>query len=347
MNDPDVGVAAGDEYVLRLSGVCKKFADIQAVRDLNLEVAHGEIVSLVGPSGCGKTTTLRLVAGFEKLDTGTIELSGHLGGEDGAPGVGLVFQDGALFPHLDVTGNAGFGLHKLPKPERADRIREVLEMVGLAGMGNRKPHELSGGEQQRVALARALAPRPALMLLDEPLSHLDPHLAGRLGDEILEIIRSSGAAAIWVTHDQQEGLSVADRVALMEAGTIRQLGPPAELWRRPADAWVAEFLGYGDVINGEVHDGNLRTALGEVRVTGMADGQTAKALVRPEDVSMADGGCPGTIVRSFFSGSDDVYYIRLENGERVRCRQPAGAEYSKGDTVRVWLVSESLPTFLE
>jgi len=249
---PGNGARADDGFILRIRGGSKTYGEIQAVRDLDLEVAPGEIVSLVGPSGCGKTTTLRLIAGLEKLDSGAVELGGRIGRQGRPSGIGLVVQDGALFPHLDVAGNAGFGLHRLPKPEREGRIREILDLTGLAGMAARKPHELSGGEQQRVALARALAPMPALLLLDEPLSHLDPHLAGRLGDEILEIIRSSGAAAVWVTHNQQEGLSIADRVAVMEGGRIHQVGLPAELWRCPVDAWVAEFLGCGDLIGGQV-----------------------------------------------------------------------------------------------
>ncbi len=332
---------------LRLRRVSKAFGSVRAVAELDLEIAPGEVLALVGPSGCGKTTTLRLVAGLERPDAGVIEI----GGRDATPAppedreVGFVFQDYALFPHLDVAANIAFGLHRLPRSERHGRVREVLAMVGLESKAGHGPAQLSGGQQQRVALARALAPRPRLLLLDEPFSNLDPQLRRRVRHEVLAIVRSSGAAALWVTHDHDEGLAVADRVAVMDAGEIRQVGTPFEIWRHPIDAWVAGFIGCGDLLPGRVEAGRVRTTLGEVEAFDLPEGRPAQVLVHPEDVAIDSSGAPGVVVRRHFSGTDNVYCIQLENGSTLHCRQPSDVEMANGTRVGVALKSRSLAVF--
>jgi len=303
----------------------------------------------MGPSGCGKTTTLRLIAGLEYGDSGSIEVAGvnctALPTE--RRGVGLVFQDYALFPHLTVAGNIGFGLPRRPKNVRTARVEEMLELVGLQGLGERLPSELSGGQQQRVALARAIAVEPALLLLDEPLSNLDPQLRRQVRHEMLSIVRSSGAAAVWVTHDHDEGLIVADKVVVMKDGLVRQSGTPSEIWRQPADAWVASFIGHGDLIPGEVRNDRVVTALGNVMAGGLPEGSAVQVLVRPADVAIDPGGHPGTVVRRHFSGNDNIYCVQLTAGRLLHCWQPGNTEIPRGTEVRLRLSSDSLAVFGE
>jgi len=332
---------------LRLRGASKSYGTTPAVVDLDLDVAAGEIVSLIGPSGCGKTTTLRLVAGLERLDRGTVEIDGvdcsHL--SPNRRRVGFVFQDFALFPHLTVGENTAFGLKSLPLCRRIDRVREVLDLVGLGEMMARMPNELSGGQQQRAALARALAPSPSLLLLDEPLSNLDPQLRRQVRHEILSIVRASGAAALWVTHDHDEGLIVSDKVVVMHSGRTKQSGTPSEVWRNPGDAWVAAFMGRGDLLPGTVAGGVLRTALGDVRAAELKEGALGEVLVRPEDVMLDDRGHPGVVVRRHFRGSDNIYCVQLEAGGLLHLLQPAHIEIARGEAVTVSLASEELPVF--
>ena len=242
---------------IRAIGVHKAFAECRAVDGVNLDIETGEIMALLGPSGCGKTTMLRLLAGFERPDQGCIQLDGEIiaGGRTFLPPekrrLGMVFQDYALFPHLSVRGNVAYALGR-----RGDRSRvdEVLELVGLGELAERAPHELSGGQQQRVALARALAGTPSAVLLDEPFSGLDAALRARVRGEVREILRRAGVTALFVTHDQEEALSLADRVAVMCDGRIAQVGTPEEVYGRPESRWVAEFLGEADVLPGTVSD---------------------------------------------------------------------------------------------
>lgn len=349
----ETGQIALSAPALRLRGLSKSFGSLWAVRDLDLEVGPGEIVALIGESGCGKTTTLRLVAGLEMPDAGTVEIAGR--DCSSVPperrGTGLVFQDYALFPHLDVAANVRYGLYRLPRAQRRLRMREVLELVGLEALERRMPVELSGGQQQRVALARALAPSPSILLLDEPFSNLDPRLRRQVRHDVVSIIRSSGAAALWVTHDHDEGLIVSDRVAVMNAGGLRQVGTPADIWWRPADAWVAGFIGHGDLIAGRVESGHVSTPLGQVALrdgqkAGLAEGRQVQVLVRPDDVVLDRRGHSGVVVRRHFSGSDNVYCIRLhEEGELLHFRQPASVEIPRGTTVAIRLGADSLPVF--
>lgn len=330
-----------------MTAVTKTFGDVAAVRDLDLTIMPGEVVTLIGPSGCGKTTTLRLVAGLEQPDSGEIRLGGNSAVRlpTEKRGVGFVFQDYALFPHLTVRANVGFGLHRLPRSQRRGVIDQTLRMVGLTNLGDKLPRELSGGQQQRVALARALAPRPGVLLLDEPFSNLDPELRRHVRHEVLSIIRKSGSAALWVTHDRDEGLIVADRVVLMENGSVRQAGSPSDLWNRPADAWVAGFIGHGDLVAARVSQGFASTELGPVAAPGLPEGSAVKVLVRPEDVIIDPKGARGTVVRRHFSGSDNVYCVELESGGLLHCKQPSGVEISRGTEVTVKLASEALPVF--
>ncbi len=291
---------------LKVADLHKSFADVGAVRGVDLQVASGEILALVGPSGCGKSTLLRMVAGLAEADSGAIEIAGKLV-EDGrtrvAPerrSVGLVFQEHALFPHLSVNDNIAFGLRDLAKSEHRTRVAEMLEMVGLPGFGDRFPHELSGGERQRVALARALAPRPGLMLFDEPFASLDHNLRVQLRADILSALRSTNTAAVFVTHDQREALAIGDRIAVMRSGRVEQLGSPAAVFHTPADRFVAAFMGEVSFLPITGTNGSTGTVLGPIPSASADD---AWAMVRPDDVefSPSDAGS-ATIVSTEYSG---------------------------------------------
>ena len=278
---------------LVLERVSHRFGNVHAVDDVSLTVGTGEIVCLVGPSGCGKTTLLRIAAGVEELQHGRVQIGGQVvAGAEAATvapedrGVGLVFQDYALFPHLSVLENVTFGLDRLRGAERRARAREVLEQVGIAALAEAYPHTLSGGEQQRVALARALAPRPRIVLLDEPFSGLDARLRNRVRDETLHLLKNGGASTLMVTHDPEEAMFMADRIALMRAGRLAQVGTPADMYYHPVDVFVAEFFGEVNRMAGIVEGGQVSTPLGTVTVNGVADGTPVRVLIRPEDLQL-------------------------------------------------------------
>jgi iron(III) transport system ATP-binding protein len=255
-----IGAGANSRPFLSLVGLTKRYGNATVVQGVSLDVARGEFLCVLGPSGCGKTTLLRLVAGFETADTGLIQQAGEeisaLPPE--ARNFGIVFQSYALFPNRTVSGNIGFGLETLPmtRAERSGRIGELLALVALEGHAEKYPSQLSGGQQQRVALARALALSPGLLLLDEPLSALDANVRSNLRDELRQLQRRVGVTSIMVTHDQQEALSIADRVVVMNAGRIEQVGAPAELFHRPANLFVARFLGEINALPVNAIDGN-------------------------------------------------------------------------------------------
>ena len=309
--------------MIRLEAVTKRFGETSAVADASLCVDRGEVVALLGPSGCGKTTLLRLIAGFERPDHGTVTVAGR---EVASPGawvapearrVGMVFQDYALFPHLSVAANVGFGV---PRRERPARVPELLAVVGLSGLESRYPHELSGGQQQRVALARALAPSPELVLLDEPWSNVDPFLRETLRAEVAEIIRPLGVTVLLVTHDREEAFSLADRIALMRDGTIVQEGTAEELYFNPASRWAAEFVGAANVLAGLVVGGRVETALGAFPANG-APREHARVLIRPELLELepsANG--PAEVVAREFRGHDVFYRVLLDGVELVSQR---------------------------
>lgn len=305
---------------LELRDLTKRYAPHHpAVLDgVSLSVHEGELLTLLGPSGCGKTTLLRLVAGFERPDGGSV----HLGGKVAADaqhwtpperrGVGMVFQDYALFPHLTVLQNVTFGLSGLRgRAEREARAREVLGLVGLTVFEKRHPHQLSGGQQQRVALARALAPRPRLLLLDEPFSNLDAALRHSTRQEVRAILRRAGTTALLVTHDQEEALAFSDRVIVMRGGRVEQIGTPEQVYREPATAFVASFLGRSNLVAGTAHGDRARTPIGDVALVTPATGAVLVS-VRPEDLRISrDGvGTPATVTAREYHGHDATYSVR-------------------------------------
>jgi len=334
---------------IRVRDLLKAFGPVRAVDGVSLEVAEGEVCALLGPSGCGKTTMLRLLAGFEAPDAGSIALGGEVvasGGRVLPPErrrVGMVFQDYALFPHLDVAGNVGYALGRRRRdPARVD---EVLELVGLPGLGARMPHELSGGQQQRVALARALAATPRVVLLDEPFSGLDAALRARVRGEVRQILQRAAVTALFVTHDQEEALSLADTVAVMHEGRIVQVGTPEEVYGRPATRWVAEFLGEADVLPGVARDGWAEFELGRVRAaTAAPSSGEVEVLVRPEAIALSSGPGGGlrpsveaVVVEREFFGHDQLVHVELPSGRRLRSRSLSHPVWHPGDRVRVQL----------
>ena len=318
------------DVAVRLSDVSKAFGDVTALESVSLELPVGTMLALLGPSGCGKTTALRLISGFERPDAGTVEVNGRRVASPMAMvpperrRVGLVFQDLALFPHLNVRANVAYGIRR--DPDQRVRADELLELVGLSADAGRMPHELSGGMQQRVALARALAPRPDVLLLDEPFSSLDQAMRTQLRAEVRQILREARQSAIFVTHDQAEALTVADRVAVMARGQVLQVATPELIYAEPATPYVATFVGVANLVPGEVHDGVARTRLGSVSIAGGPAGRTeghALCLLRPEHFSVQeapDGPADVSaweVIDRRFSGSEILLELRARDGERL------------------------------
>ena len=318
--------------VLSVQAVGKTFEPgAPVLRDVSLGIDAGAMVCLLGPSGCGKTTLLRLIAGFEEPDAGTIALEGR---QVSAPGrvvapekrqVGMVFQDYALFPHMTVAQNIVFGLYRRPASHRRRRLADLLQLVGLEDMGRRYPHELSGGQQQRVALARALAPGPQLLLLDEPFSNLDVNLRRQLRHEMREVLRQTNMTTVLVTHDQEEALSFADHVAILDAGQVVQYGSPEALVQNPAARFVAEFLDLGCFLPAEVRDDCIVSELGVCPVgpdtpnviTGQ---QRVDLLVPPECVTVCEngGGIRARVTQVVFQGTRKIFTVRLPSGFQLQ-----------------------------
>jgi iron(III) transport system ATP-binding protein len=332
--------------MIRLDGVTKRFGATTAVDEASLCVERGSVVALLGPSGCGKTTLLRLIAGFESPDAGSVEVAGR---RVAGPGtwvpperrrVGMVFQDYALFPHLTVAENVGFGI---PRRTRAGRVGELLSVVGLGELGRRYPHELSGGQQQRVALARALAPAPELVLLDEPWSNVDPFLRESLRAEVTEIIRPLGVTVLLVTHDREEAFSVADRIALMRDGGIVQEGTSEEIYFSPVSRWAAEFVGAANVLTGRVAGGLVETAVGAFPANGASANAAAQVLVRPELLELEpDPSGAAEVVGREFRGHDVFYRVRLDGIELVSHR-PSTEVVPLGSRVSIRLHDGRVP----
>ena len=339
----------GSGAALECSGLSKSFGSVQAVSRLDLAVTEGRILALLGPSGCGKTTTLRLIAGFEQPDEGEIRIGGRIVSTSTTVvppekrRFGMVFQEGALFPHLTVEQNVAYGLRKVS--DHAGRVTDALELVGLCGMRRRLPHELSGGQQQRVALGRALAPRPELLLMDEPFSNLDANLAQQLRRDVAEIIRDSGVTTVFVTHDQDAALHVGDQVALMNQGKVEQVASPARIFHAPETRYAAEFLGSVDFLPVDVIDGRLTSELGPLgRVSvpadwsGERDRPVLEFMIRPDCIECSldpDGGA--VIIDREFRGAFYLYRVRLASGTQVSCLMSHIAEFSVGDSVSVRL----------
>jgi spermidine/putrescine transport system ATP-binding protein len=340
----------------------KRFGDFTAVAGINLEMPSGEFFSLLGPSGCGKTTTLRMIAGFERPTEGQILLDGV----DMAQvpphkrNVNTVFQNYALFPHLTVEENVGFGLRykKATKQEMKERVGQALELVQLTGFEKRRPSQLSGGQQQRVALARALILNPAVLLLDEPLGALDAKLRKRLQIELKALQQEVGITFVYVTHDQEEALTMSDRIAVMSQGHVEQVGPPQEIYEAPATAYVADFLGVSNLMDGEgggAGDGGCRVQLGDFALVagqGLSDVRgAAKLTIRPERVDLQPSGTtganriPGMVERVVYVGSVLHVFVNLAHGERIQAWVPndgAEATFAQGTPVSVHLPQDAL-----
>jgi len=334
---PSPSTVGDADVVLELDGLGKSYGSELVVQDLSLSVREGEILTLLGPSGCGKTTTLRLVAGLERPDTGAVRLNGRsVSGSSFVPpeerGVGVVFQEFALFPHLTARENVAFGLKDRPDDEMRERVDDLLELVDLTDQGDSYPDQLSGGQQQRVALARSLAPEPEILLLDEPFSNLDVDLRVEMREEVRRIIKETGVTAVSVTHDQEEALSISDRVAVMNDGQIEQIGDPEGVFQHPESRFVAAFLGYASFVPGYVSGEVVETDLGTVsrdQIHGLApeyDHTRIDLLVRPDDVSVRSLGCGdesrsscGRVVARRYLGPTFLYEVELDTGESIQC----------------------------
>ena len=324
----------------------------EVVRGVHFSLAQGVIGCLLGPSGCGKTTVLRCIAGFEAVRQGVIVIDGRT---VCAPGVmlppeerrvGMVFQDYALFPHLSVAGNIGFGLRALPRAESEARVRELAELVGLSGELARYPHEISGGQQQRVALARALAPRPDLLLLDEPFSNLDVDLRERLSHEVRDIIKASGATAVLVTHDQYEAFAMADEVGVLNEGTLQQWDAPYNLYHRPANRFVADFVGQGVFLPARVlGPDQLGIELGVLKGV-FQEKENLEVLLRPDDV-VHDDAAPtqAEVVHKAFRGAEILYTLRLASGRKVLALVPSHHNHALGERIGIRLDVDHVVAF--
>ena len=330
---------------LRVSDLTVRYGDVVAVDGVSFDVGGGTLAALVGPSGCGKTSILRAIAGFEMPARGTISIGGDTVVsatsfvQPERRRIGMLFQQGALFPHLDVFENVAFGLRN---GER-DRAIDTLRLVGLEDLRSRRPHELSGGQQQRVALARALAPRPRLLLLDEPFAALDAPLRVRLRADIREILKETGTTAVLVTHDQEEALSIAEQVSVLRAGKILQTGTPREVYEHPLSTDVANLVGDANLVEATISGGRVSTPLGTL-ATSAKDGPCI-VRVPTESIVPSESGARGVVAASHFYGHDVVDEVRLDDGRLVRMRLPQSTG-EPGTVVRIGLKPQEYRVFL-
>ncbi len=335
---------------LTVTGLTRSYGGTPVLTGVDLHVPTGTTTALLGPSGCGKTTLLRIVAGFDDPDAGTVELGGRVvaGSGRGVParrrGIGFVPQEGGLFPHLDVAGNVAFGLPRRLRRDRG-RIAALLALVGLdAALADRAPHQLSGGQQQRVAVARALAPEPSLVLLDEPFSSLDAALREDTRRAVVEALRTTGATAVLVTHDQAEALSTADQVAVMRGGALAQLADPRTLYREPRDLDVAAFVGEAVVLDGVAAGGWVASELGELALGRPCPDGPVRVLLRPEQLRLADGpGVPARVCGVDFYGHDARIELLLTSGLRVSARAEGADLPVAGSDVTVAVQGAAVP----
>jgi len=331
------------DLAVELKDVTKSYEAKKVIIDkLSLELKKEEILVLSGPSGCGKTTTLHLIAGILKPDEGSVKVEGSVvSGTQWVPPeqrpVGMVFQDYALFPHLSVEKNIGFGLKGLDKDRKKEIIEKNLKLVGLSAKKERFPHELSGGEKQRVALARALAPGPKVVLLDEPFSNLDAYLRVRVREEIRQILKIAKASTVFVTHDQEEALALADRVAVFNNGKIEQLGTPEEIYHRPKTRFVADFIGQANFILGRVESTGVVTELGVWPAPAdLQKGTELKVMLRPHDVNLEiDPDSSNYIDTRQFLGEENLYTILLPSGQKILSTMPSHAVFKTGESVKI------------
>jgi len=344
-----------DRPVLEVRGVQQAYGGTIVVRDVSFALARGAIGCILGPSGCGKTTLLRGIAGFEPVAKGEILIDGAVVTRPGyrlAPElrrIGMVFQDYALFPHLTVRDNIGFGLRELAKAEREARVAALTALVGIAGALDKYPHELSGGQQQRAALARALAPRPELLLLDEPFSNLDVDLRERLSLELREIIKAAGATAVLVTHDQQEAFAIADEIGILHAGRIQQWDTAYNLYHKPGNRFVADFVGQGVFLPAKVlNPHSVQIELGvlegdiphqcRIGCNACGRGCAAEVLLRPDDVVHDDASpLQAEVVHKAFRGAEILYTLRLDSGQKVLALVPSHHNHPLGEKIGIRL----------
>ena len=348
---------------LNLNRIDLAFGHHLVVRQLSLSLETGRIGCLLGPSGCGKTTVLRCIAGFERLAAGEIRLDGTLVSTPAQTlpperrRIGMVFQDYALFPHLSVADNIAFGLRGIDATARQARVEELLVLVGLGDQGHKFPHEMSGGQQQRVALARALAPRPSLLLLDEPFSNLDVELRERLSYEVRDIIKATNTTAILVTHDQHEAFAVADEIGIMHEGRIQQWDTPYNLYHRPANRFVADFIGQGVFLRGKVlNDHQVQIELGVLDSSvplvccadcaGCVHGSPIDVLLRPDDIVHDDASTlRAEVAHKAFRGADILYTLRLAGGAKVLSLVPSHHNHAIGERIGIRLDVDHVVTF--
>ncbi|MGM0450570.1 MAG: ABC transporter ATP-binding protein [Pseudomonadota bacterium] len=351
MSENQSPLAGNTNPVLTVKALTRRFrgADHPAVNDVAFDLYRGEILALLGPSGCGKTTTLRMIAGFENPDQGQVLLGDHdithLPAQKRR--IGMVFQDYALFPHMTLAENVAFAITQLPRKKRLEKAQEWLALVDMAELAERFPEELSGGQQQRVALVRTLAAEPELVLLDEPFSNLDAGLRERTRKEMRELFKKTETTVILVTHDQAEAMTMADRIGVMRQGRLLQVGPPQAVYREPADAFVAEFLGHTNLLEGSAQGHSADTTLGALPLNAAAQGPVTLSL-RPEDLALERCDAPdsATVVEREFRGHDYFYVVAqgdrrycaivpnrdpLEIGARVRLRADKEASILPGD----------------
>ncbi|MEW6260731.1 MAG: ABC transporter ATP-binding protein [Thermodesulfobacteriota bacterium] len=345
---------------LEVIGIRKSFQGIPALKQVDFALNRGEILCILGPSGCGKTTLLRIIAGIESPDDGSVRIEGRDMSDVPAHmrHVGMVFQDFALFPHLNVRENVAFGLHGLSREASLDRVRQMLERMGIEALAERRTNELSGGQKQRVALARSLAPQPRLLLLDEPLGSLDRQLRERLVYDTADVLRKLGMTAVYVTHDHAEAFAVADRVAVLQSGKIAQIGSPETVYRRPATIEIARFFGYDNVIRGRILSrqlldadfGRLQT---DTAVIGKP-GDEVTVLIRPDAAVIVKEGATdpehvnrisGTLVRKRFLGSQTHIDVRTDSGQVLSFHVPACPSVSEvGATIHLVIHPEAVVT---
>jgi iron(III) transport system ATP-binding protein len=342
--------------LLAVNNVEIRYQQTVAVNDLSFHVKHGSLVSLLGPSGCGKTTLLRAIAGFEPLTAGEIILGERIISRPGQSlppekrRIGMVFQDYALFPHLTITQNIGFGLRGHTKKQQRIIADNMLELVGLSGMGDRYAHELSGGQQQRIALARALAPKPELILMDEPFSNLDVELRERLSIEVREILKDQQMTGILVTHDQNEAFAMADQIGVINQGKLQQWDTPFNLYHEPANRFIADFIGKGTFLPGTMADHDaIHTEVGLLqgnRAYPWSRGTKVDLLIRPDDI-LPDSKSPlrGRISQKAFKGAEILYTLQLESGSTVLSLFPSHLDHQVGETVSVRFNMEHIVAF--
>jgi iron(III) transport system ATP-binding protein len=330
--------------LLEISNVSVSFGETQVLDGISLELESKQLLAVLGSSGAGKSTLLRLIAGFDAVHEGTVALDGKLLSEEGKTlppekrSIGIVPQDSALFPHLSVRQNIGFGLSQLSKSERDRRVNDLLGLIRMTEFADRMPEELSGGQVQRVALARALAPKPKLILLDEPFSALDAELRQQLREEVRQVLKAEGATAIMVTHDQEEALSLADKVAVLREGRIIQVGSPSEIYNSPADLGIATFLGESVLVDGTVSQGKIITDLGSLTpLNQVTDGSSGVVAIRSENFYLQPNpsGDSEVVGRVFF-GHDALVEVQTPK-LRIRARSNGPFAPEVGMKVTVWV----------